>query len=165
MKRNNRKSKCGDKEHFSKTLYQSTSISDLGRKLGYKCKGNAIPGGVSKLLRQKIEEYKLDTTHLKGQGWSKGLNKKNNKSIEIISKKISLSWDECFKNGSNVKNQTLIKKLIESGKRKYVCQNCGISKWMNKNIVLELHHINEKFNDNRENNLSILCPNCHSIIK
>jgi hypothetical protein len=156
--------KCNDRENFTKLFNESSSISELGRKLGYKSKNNAIPGGVSKIIRAKVEEYKLDISRIKGQGWSKGFTKYNNNSINKISLKKALPWDDCFRDGSTIRNQSLLKRLIDSGKRKYVCEECGLSKWKDKDIVLEIHHINEKFNDNREENLKILCPNCHSIL-
>ena len=41
-----------------------------------------------------------------------------------------------------------------------LCANPGF--WNNKEIVLELDHINGKNMDNRLENLQFLCPNCHS---
>jgi len=43
----------------------------------------------------------------------------------------------------------------------YKCEECGLTKWKNKDIVLEVHHINGKL-DNRIESLKLLCPNCHS---
>jgi len=157
--------RCNDREYFSRLFNESTSISGLGRKLGYKAKGNMIPGGVSKIIRQKIEEYGLDISRLKGQGWSKGLTKYDSDVVNSISQKIALPWKECFRDGSKIKNQSLLKKLVDNGKKKYSCEECGISDWRGMELVFELHHINEKFNDNREENLRILCPNCHSILR
>jgi 5-methylcytosine-specific restriction endonuclease McrA len=58
-------------------------------------------------------------------------------------------------------NQQLKKKLtdIHSHKR---CQICGISEWHGKPITLQLDHINGINNDNRYENLRLICPNCHS---
>jgi 5-methylcytosine-specific restriction endonuclease McrA len=42
------------------------------------------------------------------------------------------------------------------------CQRCGISAWLGGRLSLELHHINGDGQDNRLENLQILCPNCHS---
>ena len=42
------------------------------------------------------------------------------------------------------------------------CWTCGINKWNNKPLVLELEHIDGDSNNNTEDNLSLLCPNCHS---
>ena len=44
----------------------------------------------------------------------------------------------------------------------YECSECKISKWNNKPITLQLHHINGNNKDNRFENLCLLCPNCHT---
>lgn len=44
----------------------------------------------------------------------------------------------------------------------YKCSNCSISEWNKAHLVLELEHINGDRRDNRIENLTILCPNCHS---
>jgi 5-methylcytosine-specific restriction endonuclease McrA len=57
----------------------------------------------------------------------------------------------------------LRKKLISDGIKKNECEMCGITKWLGKEISLELHHIDgDRFN-NVLSNLQILCPNCHSL--
>ncbi len=38
----------------------------------------------------------------------------------------------------------------------------GVLLWNNKEIVLQLEHINGVNNDNRPQNLCFLCPSCHS---
>lgn len=42
------------------------------------------------------------------------------------------------------------------------CWSCQISEWNNKEIIFELEHIDGNSSNNELNNLSILCPNCHS---
>ena len=47
------------------------------------------------------------------------------------------------------------------------CEACG---WAEPNpttgkIVIEVHHINGDWRDNRPENLKLLCPNCHSLTK
>jgi len=42
-------------------------------------------------------------------------------------------------------------------KRGVVCERCGYS----NQSILQIHHKNRKRNDNKEENLEILCPNCH----
>lgn len=44
----------------------------------------------------------------------------------------------------------------------YKCATCGISKWNNKKIVLELEHKDGNSENNEINNLCLICPNCHS---
>jgi Zn finger protein HypA/HybF involved in hydrogenase expression len=42
------------------------------------------------------------------------------------------------------------------------CHECGITEWRGKPLSLCLHHINGINDDNRIENLAVLCPNCHS---
>ena len=66
-------------------------------------------------------------------------------------------------------NQTIGGKInkipLEEGLKENKCENpeCGISEWHGHSLVLQLHHINGNHNDNRLENLQILCPNCHSL--
>lgn len=154
--------RCNDRIRFEALFNESCSIADLGRKLGYALKNNNVPGGVHKILRHKISEYGLDENKLKGQRWALGLTKSSNKIIAGIAAKNTKCWEDCFKLGSTIKNQELLRKLVQEGKRIYECEKCRISEWQGEKLVLELHHLNEIFNDNREENLQILCPNCHS---
>lgn len=56
----------------------------------------------------------------------------------------------------------LKQKLLSTG-IKYECVECGISEWKGKLLSLHLDHINGINNDDREDNLRLLCPNCHSL--
>lgn len=42
------------------------------------------------------------------------------------------------------------------------CNNCGITKWNNKPITMQLEHIDGNCDNNTLSNLELLCPNCHS---
>ena len=43
------------------------------------------------------------------------------------------------------------------------CSECGLSEqWQGKPLTLTVDHVNGVFNDNRLENLAVLCPNCHS---
>jgi 5-methylcytosine-specific restriction endonuclease McrA len=57
-------------------------------------------------------------------------------------------------------SKTMKKFLIET--KGYFCWGCGISSWMDKPITLELEHKDGDSTNNKEENLEILCPNCHS---
>jgi len=53
-------------------------------------------------------------------------------------------------------------RLIGAGLLGTECERCGIDHWMGSVLALCLHHVNGDPNDNHLENLSVLCPNCHS---
>jgi hypothetical protein len=75
--------------------------------------------------------------------------------------KINIS--DILVEGSTYKDATKLKKrLFAEGLKEEKCENCGITEWQGKPISLQIHHINGVHNDNRLENIQILCPNCHS---
>ena len=47
--------------------------------------------------------------------------------------------------------------------QKGCCNNCGLNKWMDKDIPLELEHKDGNNKNNIRENLEMLCPNCHAL--
>ena len=47
----------------------------------------------------------------------------------------------------------------------YKCENCGFEGYNKKSgrTILQIHHIDGDSNNNNENNLIVLCPNCHAM--
>lgn len=67
-----------------------------------------------------------------------------------------------FTKGTNPSNKWFRKIYREHFKTEYKCTICKITEWNNREIVLEIDHINGDNTDNRIENLRYLCPNCHS---
>jgi hypothetical protein len=54
-------------------------------------------------------------------------------------------------------------RLLAEGLKENRCERCGISAWQGEPLSLQLHHRNGDGIDNRLENLSLLCANCHSL--
>ena len=53
-------------------------------------------------------------------------------------------------------------RLLAAGLKQNRCEACGIDSWLGRPLSLALHHVNGRGEDNRLENLALLCPNCHS---
>ena len=81
-----------------------------------------------------------------------GLLKSKVKMVDILSNKVT------FTDGPLLRKRLIHEGLIED--KCCECNNLGY--WNNNPLTLELDHINGDNNDNRLENLRLLCPNCHS---
>lgn len=124
------------KESLEAVVKDCYSYSDVMRKL--KKKG----GGSQAILINAILYYNIDVSHFTGQAWSKGKSVKENP-------KTKAAW----------KN----KLILERGHK---CERCERTHWVSgKLIPLELEHVDGNNKNNIEENLKLLCSNCHSQTK
>lgn len=144
------------KEWLEELCKDSVSYAEVLKKAGRK-----IAGGNQTHLKKKIEEYGIDISHFKGQGWSKGLTKQE---LPYLDGHEKYTLDELFKDNSDIPRKTIREYIIRHNVLEYRCQFCGnTGEWLGKTMPLELDHINGKNNDHRIENLRWLCPNCHAI--
>ena len=74
-----------------------------------------------------------------------------------------LTFDEVFCENSSVSRATVRQWISRDNLIEEKCSECGLyNVWNGKPIQLQLEHINGVSNDNRLENLTYLCPNCHS---
>lgn len=92
------------------------------------------------------------------------LNLLFNKNIEQPSVKINPATplNQIMVKDSGYNRTKLKARLLKEGIKEYKCEKCGLTEWLGQPISLQLHHINGIHNDNRLENLQLLCPNCHS---
>ena len=127
-------------EELRQIVKNSTSYTEVQKKLGYT--GNS--GSIVEKLKKVFEEKNIDCSHFKGHAWNKKITTCENNLTDFN----TTDW------------QTIKSKLFQE--REYKCECCGISTWNNQSIILQVHHIDGNRNNNTRNNLQILCPNCHS---
>lgn len=134
-------------DQLTATIKTSYSIRQVLNKLGV-----ASYGGNYHTIKKYITKYSIDISHFTGQGWSKGKSIGNKRDIQdYLTNQIYIS-------STALKERLLKDKIFE--RRCYKCNNI---KWLERDIPLELHHIDGNRYNNSLDNLSILCPNCHAL--
>lgn len=87
----------------------------------------------------------------------------NTAGIRRYTEQIKIPLESILIRGSSYNRVELKRRLIKESLLEEKCYECGISsEWNGKRLSLQLDHINGICNDNRLENLRLLCPNCHS---
>lgn len=115
-------------------------------------------GGSHTHISRRIRELGLDTSHFLGQRRNRGIahtgGPAKKPASELLVEKPELA--------PRTRARKLRRALAEIG-TPLRCVVCGLEDhWLGSEITLEIDHINGRHNDNRPENLRLLCPNCHS---
>ena len=144
-----------DTESFSEIVKTSNSLAEMIRKCGLKASGNY------KTLKSRIEKENLSINHIslgldcnKGRKWN--VDPKNKLPLE----EILVEKSTYLGGGRNLKIRLLSEKLLQNSCYGFKCN--VTTTWNDSPITLQLDHINGVSDDNRIENLRLLCPNCHS---
>jgi hypothetical protein len=138
-----------DKE-IIKLLEESKSLREFIIKIGYNSNG----GGVYKYVKENLKNRNINIPIHENNEDDSNRFKEKYTNEEIFCENSTY-------NRTHLKTRIIKNKLIE-----YKCSKCGLTNtWQSESINLELEHKNGINNDNRLENLTFLCPNCHSQTK
>ena len=127
----------------------SKSLAEILRHFELVASGMAY-----KTLKRRMDEDNIDYSHIPlGLDWNKGRT----------FNKTAIPLDQVMVKNSTYCRGSLKRRLLKDGILKNECSICGQgTEWRGKPLVLVLDHINGVNDDNRIENLRIVCPQCDS---
>jgi hypothetical protein len=133
------------REQAAEAIAASRSWSEALRRLDY-----CHTGGNAKILKQRAAGWAISTAHFDPYAASSEALKREAKPL-----------DEVLVVGSTYSRSSLKRRLFETGLKERRCEMCGQDEfWNGRRMSLILDHINGIRDDNRLENLRIVCPNC-----
>lgn len=138
------------KEDFAILIAQSKHYTEALSAFSLRNKGNN-----HKTIRARIKEEGLDATHFK-----LGAYEAARQALSKIERPV---LDDILIEKSPFSRAMVKRLLLTSGRLPNKCALCEMPpEWQGKKLVLVLDHINGVSDDNRIENLRLLCPNCNS---
>jgi hypothetical protein len=150
-KRNRANSVNYDENILREYILESNSISEVLRKFG-------LSNGTAnyKRIKRYINDFNIDISHLGNK----------NRSFDYLHNFNKIPINEILvENSTYNTTSTLKERLYKEGLKERKCELCGqTEEWCGKHMSLILDHKNGIYNDNREENLRIVCPNCNATL-
>jgi uncharacterized protein with PIN domain len=140
-------------DDLNKIVKESNNKSECIRKLGLSPKS----AGNFDTLNRYINEYDLDITHFEN---------KHDSMVNYVKQNRKELCEILIKNSKYSNRFRLKERLYNEGLKERICEKCGQDEyWNGEKMSLILDHINGINNDNRIENLRILCPNCNGTLE
>lgn len=136
-------------EEFRIAVAESDSVASCLKLLGWPATGAGRMRFRSMQLRLDV-----DTSHFLGQASHRGKRYPDRvRSVTVYLRR----------GGPKIGTSKLRQKLIAQGVFERRCAMCQGETWLDQPVPLELDHVNGDRDDNRLENLRLLCPNCHAL--
>lgn len=104
-------------------------------------------------LKKYIKKYNISVEHFE------------NKTISVFNFECKKNLNDILVENSNYSRVSLKERLYKEGLKERKCELCEQGEeWNGKYMSLILDHINGINNDNRIENLRIVCPNCNATL-
>jgi len=143
-----------EKAIFEETVKSSRSYSEVLEKIGLR-----TAGGNYNTIRTYIKLYGLDISHFESD------EVKREKAIARFALGVTIPLENILVEGSSYDRGSLKTRLYNLGLKERKCEFCGQGEeWQGKKMSLILDHKNGVHNDNRIENLRIVCPNCNATL-
>jgi len=123
----------------------SKSWAEALRRLGVRSAG----GNQQTLRRYAHEVWEISTEHF------------DPSAARPVGARAARPLDTVLVKGSSYNRHSLKLRLYDSGLKNRACERCGQGEvWRGRAMALILDHVNGVADDNRLENLQIVCPNC-----
>lgn len=136
-------------EDLRAAISQGLCWADALRYLGYEVKGHNY-----RTVQKWTRRWGIPTDHFDAAARTRRSGATRQPSLEDV-----------LVEHSAYKRSSLKRRLIKDGIKLPVCEMCGQGEfWKGRPMSLVLDHVNGVPNDNRLENLRIVCPNCNATL-
>lgn len=143
------------KENLEPIVKKSRNWTDVLVELGMSVHGNSRTTLIKYCKLHNINTSHFETTRERYLRVSSKIGNINSIPLNVI-----LIENSTYTNTNNLKQ-----KLYKGELKERKCEKCGQDEiWNDEKMSLILDHINGIYNDNRLENLRILCPNCNATL-